>query len=203
TTYTNFTILSNCAIFNLEPEYYIGDTLSAGLMVFNFSSNSKDYDFEDWDITIVDSDNETTQNNLVDLDSNVNQVSLLINNETFRDVNKIYYLKVNMTELNRGTIRAAYFPINIINSNPTIISEIDLSPDELFRTDECLVSINVTDIETVAENLTITVTIQDSEGRNVIEKDLSYKGDNLFSTTFVILPDRPAGRYKVDITAMD
>lgn len=203
TTYTNFTILSNCAIFRLEPEYYIGDTLSVGLMVINFSRQSKYYDFEDWDITIVDSDNEATQNNLVDLDSNVNQVSLLIDNETFRDVNKIYYLKVNMTEWNRGTIRAAYFPFNIKNSNPIISSEIDLSPDEIFRTDECVVSVNVTDVETVADDLTIKVYVQDSEGEDVIEKILGHRGDNLFTIPFTIPSNRPIGRYRVNVTAMD
>ena len=202
TTYTNFTIQSNCYAWFNSSEYYIGDTIYADLLLINFTSNSKTYEFQ-WDLTIVDSMNETTQKNLVDLDSNSIQFTLPIDNETFQDVNKIYYLKVNMTDIISGKIVAAYFPFNIINSDPTITSDIDLSPDELFRTDECLVSINVTDIETVAENLTITVTIQDSEGRNVIEKNLSYKGDNLFSTTFVILPDRPAGRYKVDITAMD
>ena len=202
TTYTNFTIHSNCIAWFNSSEYFIGDTLYAELMVNNFTSNFIDYGFQ-WDLTIVDSMDEATQNNLLDLKSNVNQFTLPIDNETFQDVNKIYYLKVNMTDIPSGKIVAAYFPFNIINSNPTIISEIDLSPDELFRTDECLVSINVTDIETVAENLTITVAIQDSEGRNVIEKDLSYKGDNLFSTRFIIPSNRPAGRYKVDITAMD
>ena len=202
TTYTNFTIHSNCIAWFNSSEYSIGDTLYAELMVNNFTSNFIDYGFQ-WDLTIVDSMDEATQNNLLDLKSNANQFTLPVDNETFQDVNKIYYLNVNMTDIYSGKIVAAYFPFNIINSNPTIISDIDLSPDELFRTDDCLVSINATDIETIADNLIITVTIQDSEGANVVEKELSYNGDNLFSTSFVIPSNRPAGKYKVDITAKD
>ncbi len=201
-TYTNFTIQSNCYAWFNSSEYYIGDTIYADLIVNNFTSNSIDYEFQ-WDLTIVDSMNETIQKNLIDLNSNSISFTLPVDNETFQDVNKIYYLKVNMTDIINGKIVAAYFPFNIKNSDPIISSEIDLSPDEYFRTDDCFVSVNATDIETAAENLTITVTIQDSQGVTIIEKDLSYDGDNLFSTSFVIPSNRPAGRYKIDLTAKD
>lgn len=203
TTYSNFTILSNYAIFNLEPDYYIWDTLSAGLMVYNFSGPNMFYEFEDWDITIVDSDNEATQNNLVNLDSNANQVSLLIDNETFSDVNKIYYIKVNMTELNRGTIRAAYFPFNVRNSNPIIISSIDLSPNEVFRTDVCTISLNATDIETAPQDLEITMYVQDAEGENVLEDLITYVSENSYSDTFSIASNRPTGKYRINVTVRD
>jgi len=203
TTYTNFTIFSNCAIFGLESEYYVNDTLSVGLMVYNFSNPKYDYIFNDWDITIVDSDNEATQKNLVDLESNVNQFSLLLEDEIFLDVNKIYYIKVNMTEMNSNTIKAAYFPFNIKNSNPIITSEIDLSPDEILRTEDCVVSVNVTDIETPTDELTITVNVQDSEGEEVTEKTLGHRGDNLFTVSFTIPSNRPIGRYQITVTATD
>jgi len=203
TTYTNFTILSNCAIFDLEPEYYIWDTISAGLMVHNFSNPIGNFDFKEWDLTIVDSDNEATQNNLVNLESNINQVVLLIDNETFKDVNKIYYIKVNMTELNRGTIKAAYFPFNVRNSNPNIISIIDLSPNEIFRTDICTISLNVTDIESAPLNLDITMYVLDAEGENVLEELIPYDSGNSYSDTFSIPANRPAGTYRINVTARD
>ncbi|GAH33212.1 unnamed protein product, partial [marine sediment metagenome] len=48
-------------------------------MVNNFTSNFIDYGFQ-WDLTIVDSMDEATQNNLLDLKSNVNQFTLPIDN---------------------------------------------------------------------------------------------------------------------------
>ncbi|NVM36121.1 MAG: hypothetical protein HWN81_11035, partial [Candidatus Lokiarchaeota archaeon] len=209
TTYTNFTIKTNCmANFFLDgllsTEYYINDTLEAELIVnnFNYDNDSKTYEFQ-WDLTIVDSMDEATQNNLLDLKSNVNYFTLLIDNETFQQVNKIYYLKVNMTDETSGKNAAAYFPFNIKNSNPIITSEIDLSPDELFRTEEFVVSVNVTDLETAADELTITAEVQDSEGQDIDEKILGHRGDNLFTIGFSIPSNRPAGTYRVTVTAMD
>ncbi len=208
TTYTNFTIETNCiANFYLDgflsSEYYINDTLEAYLIVNNFTSDdSNTYEFQ-WDLTIVDSMDEATQNNLLDLKSNVNYFTLLIDNETFQQVNKIYYLKVNMTDETLGKKAAAYFPFNVRNTNPIITSEIEFSPGEIFRTDECLVSVNVTDVETLAGELTISVKVQDSEGQDVIEKILGHKSDNLFTIGFSIPSVRPIGLYTITVTATD
>ena len=211
TTYTNFTIKGNCIAsfryFNsseYSSEYRIGDTLYAELLISNFSSSGYDYDFEDWDITVVDSDKEATQNNLLDLDSNVNQFTLLIDNTTFRQVNQIYYLKVNMTEKNRGKIKAAYFPIRIINSNPIFNSTIKFNPEDVFRSEECEISLNVSDIETNPEDLLVTMYIHDSEGELVLEEvPIDHVSDNLFSDTFTIPWHKPVGKYNVDITVTD
>ncbi|MCK4379998.1 MAG: hypothetical protein KAW51_02600 [Candidatus Lokiarchaeota archaeon] len=203
TTYTNFTIQTNCMANFDSSEYYIGDTLYAELIVNNFTSDEpKTYEFQ-WDLAIVDSMDEATQNNLVDLTSNVNQFTLLIDIATFPQLNKIYYLRVNMTDENFGKNAVAYFPFNIKNSNPIITSEIDLSPEEIFRTEECLVSVNVTDIETTVNELTITVEVQDSEGQDVIEKILGHRSDNLFTIGFSIPSDRPIGTYSITVTATD
>ena len=204
TTYDNFTIDVNCLVSFNSFEYYIGDTLYAELIVNNFNSSddTETYVFQ-WDLTIVDSMDEATQNNLLALKSNVSQFILLIDNETFQQVNTIYYLKVNMTDKNYGKKAAAYFPFNIKNSNPIITSTIELSPDEIFRTEQGTVSINVTDIETAGENLTVTLSIQDSEGINLPQDVLVYEGGNSFSEEFTIPLFRPIGRYRVIVTAMD
>ena len=104
---------------------------------------------------------------------------------------------------NFGKNAVAYFPFNIKNTNPIITSEIDLSPEEIFRTEECLVSVNVTDIETTVNELTITVEVQDSEGQDVIEKILGHRSDNLFTIGFSIPSDRPIGTYSITVTATD
>ncbi|MFW9999871.1 MAG: hypothetical protein ACFE9Q_02545 [Candidatus Hodarchaeota archaeon] len=204
TTYTNFTINTNYgATFLPKPEYYIGDTLSADIFLSNFSSSNRDYDFEQWDITIVDGVNEITQQNLLDLEANTNYIRFIVDNETFREVNKVYYLKVNMTELNSGMIRAAYFPFNIINTNPVITSIVNLSHSELFRTDECIVTLNSTDLETAPENLTLTMYIKDSEGDEVLQEVLQYEGGNSFSDKFIIPWYRPVGEYRINVVARD
>ena len=198
TRYTNFTIYTNCiASFN-SSEYSIGDTLYAELMVINYST----YEFQ-WDITVVDSMNELTQNNLLNLESNISQFILPIDNETFSQVNKVYYLKVNMSEISITKKAAAYFPITIRNSNPIIISDINLSPAEVFRTDESIISLNATDIETAPENLTVTMYVQDSEGEDVLEEVIEYESGNSFSDRFTIQWNSPIGKYRVNVTVRD
>lgn len=198
TTYTNFTIHANCfASFN-SFEYFIGDTLDAELTVINYST----YQFK-WDITVVDSMNEGTQKNLLNLESNLNHFTLPIDNETFRQVNKRYFLKINMSEISNTKKAAAYFPLNVRNSNPRITSNINLTPAEVFRTDECTVSLNATDIETAAENLTITMYVQDSEGEDVLEDVIEHKSGNSFSDKFNIPLNHPIGKYRINATVRD
>ncbi|MFX1596031.1 MAG: hypothetical protein ACFFBK_08185 [Promethearchaeota archaeon] len=207
-TYTNFTIKSNClANFFLDgfpsSEYYINDTLVAELLVINFTSeNNNTYNFQ-WDLTIVDSKNEATQNNLLNLNSNATYFNLLLDNDTFQQVNKIYYLKVNMSDVTYGKKAAAYFPFTIKNSDPIITSNINLSSNEVFRTDECTVSINTTDIETSPENLNVRLYVYDSEGNKIIDKQLNHISEDLFSDTITIPSSGPIGRYKVTVTTSD
>ncbi len=207
-TYTNFTIKSNClANFFLDgfpsSEYYINDTLVAELLVINFTSdNNNTYNFQ-WDLTIVDSKDEATQNNLLNFNSNATYFNLLLDNDTFQQVNKIYYLKVNMSDVTYGKKAAAYFPFTIKNSDPIITSNINLSSNEVFRTDECTVSINITDIETSPENLNVRLYVYDSEGNKIIDKQLNHISEDLFSDTITIPSSGPIGRYKVTVTTSD
>lgn len=209
TTYTNFTIHTNClAIFKKEGivsyEYFIGDILYAELLIDNnFTSNSVTYELQ-WDITVVDSRNETTQNNLINLGSNSSQFTLPIINETFRQVNKEYYIKVNMSDINTGKKVAAYFPFYVRNSNPLITSIIDLSPSEVFRSDDCTISVNATDIESLPENLTVLMNLQDSEGKNVLVNNiLEHDSGHSYSDLFTLPSNRPIGSYKVIVIARD
>ncbi|MFX1364264.1 MAG: hypothetical protein ACFFCE_03790 [Promethearchaeota archaeon] len=203
TTYSNFTIDSNCnAVFKLnnEPslEYHINETLIAEVDVDNFKS----YEFE-WDLTIVDSMDEATQNKLLNLQSNVNYLSFLIENETFQQLNTIYYLEVNMTDTTLEKNAAAYFPFYVKNSNPRITSEIILSPQEIFRTEAFTILVNVTDLETANDDLTVSADVYDSKGTLVSSRELNYIGNETFTTSISISSSNPMGSYKVEVTAED
>ncbi|MFX0037384.1 MAG: hypothetical protein ACFE9I_17315 [Candidatus Hermodarchaeota archaeon] len=207
-TYTNFTIKSNClANFYLDglpsSEYYINDTIVAEILVINFTSDDNNtYNFQ-WDLTIVDNMDEATQINLLDLTANATYFTLILDNETFQQVNKMYFLKVNMSDITFGKKAAAYFPFTIRNSDPIITSNIDLSSDEVFRTDECTVSINTTDIETPPDKLNVKVYIYNSLGNKVIEEPLEHINESLFSDTIIIPGNGPIGKYKVTVITSD
>jgi hypothetical protein len=199
--YANFTITTNYLLTFIgvtNPEYYIGDTLTANLLVVNFDT----YNFQ-WNITAVDSVNESAQKNLLNLENNAFQFTITIDNETFSSVDKTYYIKLNISDINSGKIVAAYFPFKVRNSKPIITSSIELSTFDLFRTEECTISLNATDIETASEDLTATMYIYDSEGHSVSVDTISFDSANLFSDTFTIPANRPIGTYRVNVSVVD
>lgn len=198
TSYTGFTITTNYLLNFNSPEYYIGDNLTATLLVSNFSS----YDFQ-WNFTVVDSVNELTQNNLLNLENNRVQYTIPIDNETFSLVEKTYYIKLNMSDKNSGKKAAAYFPFDVRNNVPIITSDIVFSPNEIYRTDPCTISLNATDVETLSKDLSITMYVQDAEGANVLEDLIRYDSGNFFSDTFNIPSNKPAGKYRINVTARD
>ena len=72
-----------------------------------------------------------------------------------------------------------------------------------FRTDDCTISFNVTDIETISENLIARMYIYDSESEFVLVDNLNFVSENLFSDTFAIPADRPIGKYRINMTVRD
>lgn len=200
TTYSNFTIRSNYMMNFNSTEYYIGDTLYAELVLLNISGHD---DFRWWNITIVDSVNESTQKNLFNLERNLFQFAFEITNETFSQVNEIYYIKVNISDIS-GKKYATYFPFNIFNSNPNIIREsIEFSPEIVYRTEECTISLNVTDIESKPESLSISTTIEDPTGRTLPLVSLSHRENGTYIGTFSIPADFALGKHNVNISAED
>ena len=69
---TNFTIKSNYLLRFTSPEleYHLNETLSAELIV---NDEPQPYDFN-WNVTIVDSDNETLQSNLFDVGNDIDAI---------------------------------------------------------------------------------------------------------------------------------
>lgn len=204
TTYTNFTIDTNYMVNlydringKISSEYYIEDILDAHLKVCNFSN----YNFT-WNTTIVDNLDESFQNNIINFNKDILQFTLQLKNGTFIP-KKWYYVQLNMTDKNSGIKKTAYFPFYARNNIPRFDSPINLSPEEVFRTEDFTVSFNVSDIETNAKDLKPLMHIYDAKGYEVINKIIHFDSNNLFSETFKIPADRPIGRYRINVTLID
>lgn len=198
---TNFTISTNYLLLLNKAEYHRNDTLYAELIV---NDEPQPYDFN-WNITIVDGDNETLQSNLFDMGNNLNQFSIVLD-DRFNFTNAFYYVKINISDTSRNTIKAAYYPFKVLNSLPEIIeSSIEFSVSQLKRDEDCILNLNVTDIDTytLPENVSVSLTIQDSTGIKDAPIQLTNNNDWTYTTTFSIDIDKPLGRYQMHITAED
>ncbi|MHA1987039.1 MAG: hypothetical protein ACW98D_10405, partial [Promethearchaeota archaeon] len=161
TTYTNFTIKTNYMLTTNSSEYLIGDDLYAELTVNDIGS----YQFG-WNITVVNSTIELLQHNIYNFEDDIVQFTYHISNETFNNfVGQTFYIKLNMTNKILGQKAAAYFPFKVLNSDPLIDeSSITFSPSEVFRAEDCEISLNVTDIEDPSQVLDVSMTLEDPEG---------------------------------------
>jgi hypothetical protein len=198
TTFKSFTIKTNYMLTFNSSEYYVEDILSAELTVNDF----KTFEF-DWNITIVDSVNGATQVNLFDLENNLVQFSFMIENDTFDQVDKCYYVKVNMSDVGTSESYPAYFPFDVLNSLPQILpSSINFSLEEVPRTESCDVSLNITDIENIPAELIVKMELEDPNGDKIII-NIDHEEGNLFSDSFSIPANKPIGNYRVNFTAED
>ena len=196
TTYTNFTIQTNYMVFTNSSEYYVGDDLYAELIVTNCSR---------WNLTIVDSTIESEQNNITNFEYNSIQFIYRINNETFYNfLGQTFYIKLNMTDTDFGIKGAAYYPFKVLNTNPIIdSSSITFSPEQLYRNEDCEITLNVTDTEDLPENLDVSMSIEDPQGNFLSTISLDHDTNITFSGEFSIAAGRPVGKYRIDITAED
>ena len=200
---TNFTITTNylLSFVGHSSEYSKGETLHADLIV---SDEPDPYDF-DWNITIVDNVNETLQNNIFDVGNNLGQFSFEID-DRFIHINKIYYVKINMSDTSENIKAAAYFPFKVLNSLPEInVSTIIFSPNKIKRAEDCTLTLNVTDddIYTLPENITVSMTIQSPNGELESPIELTNSNDWTFTTIFSIGINNPIGKYQIIIEAED
>jgi hypothetical protein len=203
TTYTNFTIDTNYLVTlydqiegTLSSEFYIEDIVDARVKVWNISKYN--YDFT-WNTTIVDSSKEL----ILALDKNQIQYTFPVANETFIKKDHFYYIQLNMTDKNSGRKETAYFPFYVRNNDPIISSSIDLNPVEVFRTDDCTISFNATDIETLSKNLIPSIRIFDAEGNFVLQRNIEFVSENLFSDTFAIPANKPIGQFRIELIVRD
>ena len=198
---TNFTITTNYFISLDKAEYNRGDTLYAELVVNNYP---QPYDFN-WNVSIVDNDNETLQNVLFDIGNNFFQTSILID-DRFEFSNKTYYFKLNMTDVSSGIKEATYLPFQVLNTLPEIsIPTVKFSKNPLKRAEDCKITLNVTDEDpaTLPENLTVSMVIQTSTGEILAPIELTNHNNWTFSTTFSVATNKPVGVYQITIEAED
>ncbi|MFX0011649.1 MAG: hypothetical protein ACFE9R_15155, partial [Candidatus Hermodarchaeota archaeon] len=73
------------------------------------------------------------------------------------------------------------------------------------RAEDCTLDLNVTDVDpyTKPENLTVSLVIQDSTGRNGAPIQLTNNGDWTYTTIFSISIGKPLGRYQMHIGVVD
>ncbi len=198
---TNFTIISNYLLDLNSSEYRKGETLEAWLLV---NDEPQPYNF-DWNVTIVDNDNETLQNNIFDVGNNLWYFSFEID-DRFDHVNKIYYIKINMSDTSENFKVAAYFPFKVLNSLPEIeVSTINFSPSTIKRAEDCTLTLNVTDVDiyTLPENITVSMTIQSPTGELKPPIELTNNNDWTFTSIFSIDINNPIGKYQIIIEAED
>ena len=198
---TNFTITTNYVISLDKTEYNRGDSLYAELVVNNYPLP---YNFN-WNVSIVDSDNETIQNILFDVGNDIFQTSILID-DRFEFSNKIYYIKLNITDVSSGTKEAAYQPFRVLNTLPEIsVPTVKFSKDPLKRAEDCRVTLNATDQDpnTLPENLTVSMVIQTSTGQMLSPIEFTNHNNWTFSTTFSVATNKPIGIYQINIEVED
>jgi len=191
---TNFTITTNYLLVLNSIEYSKGEMLYAELIV---NDEPQPYDF-DWNVTIVDSDNETLQNNIFDVGNNLGQFSFEID-DRFNHTNKIYYVKINISDTSNNIKAAAYFPFKALNSLPEIdVSTIIFSPSPIKRAEDCTLTLNVTDVDlyTLPENITVFMTIQTSTGelksyQIIIEAEDQYNGMDSYTASLYVENNAP------------
>jgi hypothetical protein len=108
-----------------------------------------------------------------------------------------------MTDKNTGIRKTAYFPFSVLNNDPTIISEVVFSSDEVLRTEECTISFNATDIESLSKNLQPIMNVYDARGRFLFQHTIDYESGDLFSHTFTIPENKPIGNYRIEVAIAD
>ena len=126
--------------------------------------------------------------------------------DRFNFTNDFYYVKINISDISRNTIAAAYYPFKVLNSLPEIIiPSIIFSVSPLKRAKDCTLTLNVTDSDTytLPENLTVSMIIQTSTG--VLEDPIELTNHNnwTFSTIFSIGITKPVGIYQIHIELED
>jgi len=202
TPITNFTITSNYLLLLDRAEYHRNETLSAELIV---NDEPQPYDFN-WNVTIVDDDNETLQSNLFDVGNNLEEFSFVVD-DRFNFTNDFYFVKINISDASRDTTKAAYYPFKVLNTMPEIVeSSVEFSVYPLKRAEDCTLNLNVTDDDTytLPENITVSITIQTSFGVSAGPPiELTNNNNWTFTTTFSIDITKPVGRYEVHIEAED
>jgi len=202
TTFINFTITSNYIGKIDNPEYERLELVEGEFKIFDYDSHTFT-----WELSVVNNLNESLEDTLFTLGTE-NEYFVFELNESFSISNRIYYVKIKVTDTFSSKISRIYLPFKLLNSIPEIIVDtINFSSDIIKRDEECTVTLNITDgdrgIDTFAENMSVIITIQDSRGIKTTPTPMTNKGDWTFEYTFSIAISKPIGRYQVIFDVFD
>ncbi|MHA1257714.1 MAG: hypothetical protein ACTSPS_19180, partial [Promethearchaeota archaeon] len=125
-------------------------------------------------------------------------------NESFSKVNEDYYVKVVLEQISSTRTTSEYFKFFVRNNDPLILqSSVSFNPTTVFRTKDCSVSLNVSDVEYMAPFINVSMILEDPNGINFANISLDNNLDDSFTKSFSISASRPAGNYRVRFEAED
>ncbi|MGM0470392.1 MAG: hypothetical protein ACQERB_16530 [Promethearchaeati archaeon] len=201
-TETQIFINSNYYAADFPPNYnnegYINDSLNVKILIKNIST----YEFT-FQVSIVNSTDYDNQVTLMYISgNNIEGFALFLDHTIFTKLNKFYYVKVNLTDQNDKT-KPIYFRFKVLNRNPTIIPSSLIIPDDIYRTVNFDVSVNVSDAESTTENINVSLQLTTPLGIKLDPETQSGSSNNAFTITLNIPAGRPIGQYLINITAVD
>ena len=197
TTLRNFTILRNAFWLpnGTANEYKRGEFLYADFII----NNSINFI---WTLTIVDA--KQNPQTLFILGDNLYNFIFEIN-RSFDQINKFYYIKVDMDEISSGKSATEYLQFKVLQPESLIISStVKFNPDSVFRGDTCSVQVNVSAITNDLNPILINVTLvlKDPNNVEVVNEELNNDDFNeKFITTFILNVNSPAGIYDYTLIA--
>ncbi len=201
TTYTNFSVTSTTWVHFNGSEYITefirGDYVRADII---FIENSDDFY---WKVLVVNSTNELQQNVIVEFMQDPEYITFLINDD-FDQVNFYYYIAINMTQDDWATWNVDYWGFYINNTNPIVYeNSIVFNPTSVFRTEDCIVRLNVSDPETPLANISVTMELYDTNNNPPTSVLLDNNADGTFRGTFFVSANKPIGNYEAKFIATD
>ncbi len=202
TTYVNFTIISNYLGCLNEPDYERGDLAWGEFQIVDFGLHNFT-----WVLSLTDNLNESLETVFFTLGTDIESFYFELN-ESFTFSNHMYYVKIKINDTYYNKISRIYLPFKLLNSIPEIVSgSVNFSSTTIKIAEECTISLNVTDgdmgIDTFAENISVLITIQDSEGSETTPTSMTNNGDWTFVYTFSVAIGKPIGTYQVIFTVFD
>jgi len=197
---TNLTILSNYVAHVDKKSYKRNEMVYGEIMVSNFRT----YNFK-WNVTVVDSDNETIQKNMFNLGNDIQTFSFKVD-DRFQILDTFYYVKINMSDAGSGKNTPAYIPFKVLNTAPEIIaSSINFSSTTIKRLENCKVEVLISDVDplTTPDNISVVLKITTPTGQELSPITFNNLGNWRYNTTFKIKGNKPIGIYKIKFEATD
>ncbi|TXT65359.1 MAG: conserved exported protein of unknown function [Promethearchaeota archaeon] len=204
---TELFIYSNYYAADFPPNYdnegYLNETLNVKILIDNISAYEPQRNFS-YQVSIVNSTDPSLQTTIKYIPGDdIEGFSLFLNESLFTQVNKHYYVKVNLTDEGSGRTEPTYFRFKVLNYNPEILESTLSIPDEIYRTIDFDISINVSDIESAIQDINVSAQLTTPLGQKLGQVEESENPDNNFTLTLNVAKNRPIGQYLLNITAID